>query len=98
MRLVALRDGGSGLVDRRDQILDRAPRVRGAAGMGDGCRKYRHGAGRQVWGDKINPQNFQRKARGIEGFLVKTGERRTAQPGKPGRALPGGLGPVSVFT
>ncbi|WP_341874554.1 NUDIX hydrolase [Micromonospora terminaliae] len=36
-----------------------------------------------VWGIGLNPQNFHRKVRGTEGFLVDTGRKRTKQPGRP---------------
>ncbi|MGK8506350.1 NUDIX hydrolase [Nocardia asiatica] len=36
-----------------------------------------------VWGVTISSQNFQRKVRNTEGFVVETGEKRSKQPGRP---------------
>lgn len=36
-----------------------------------------------VWGIRLNPQNFQRKARSTSGFVVDTGKKQANQPGRP---------------
>ncbi|MFG2011305.1 NUDIX domain-containing protein [Micromonospora sp. NPDC048868] len=36
-----------------------------------------------VWGVSLNPQNFHRKVRRTEGFVVDADKRRTDQPGRP---------------
>lgn len=36
-----------------------------------------------IWGTRLNPQNFQRKIRSTEGFLVDTGSKRANEPGRP---------------